>query len=64
MDLMQRFVLSPHFAGHFGAALAVVILVAIFVIGAPPWTLVPASMAGLSLFAELRFRAERRLDDR
>jgi hypothetical protein len=61
---MERFVLSRHAAGRFGDAIAIVLLVAIFVFGAPPWVLVPIGMAGASLFAQLRFRAERQLENR
>lgn len=59
--MMKRFVLPPHGAGRFGTALAAIVLVAVFVFGAPPWILVPVSMAGMSLFTRLRFPPERRL---
>jgi hypothetical protein len=56
---MERFVRSRHGAAHLGNALAAIILVAVFVFGAPPWILVPVTMAGMSLFTRLRFPPER-----
>jgi len=58
---MERFVSSRHFDDCFGATLAAVIVVVIVVFGAPEWTFVPISMAGLSLLVRLHLRAERRL---
>lgn len=44
--------------------MAVAILVAVFVFGAPPWILVPVMMGTASLYIRLRLRAERRLEHR
>ncbi|HWM63957.1 MAG TPA: hypothetical protein VNP96_08225 [Solirubrobacterales bacterium] len=61
---MERFVLSRNAASYSGVAIGAVILIAVFVLGAPAWTFVPISMAGMSLYARLRLRALDRLEQR
>lgn len=61
---MERLVLSRHAADYFGIAIGAVILIAIFIAGAPAWVFVPISMAGMSLYVRLRLRALDRLEQR
>lgn len=62
--MMKRFVNRPHSALIVGTALAVIILVAIFVGGAPPWILVPVSLAGATAYNQIECRVNHRLDRR
>jgi hypothetical protein len=47
-----------------GTATAILVAIAVFALGAPPWILIPASWAGITAFAEMRSWADRRLGRR
>ena len=61
MELMDRLALARYAAFGVGTALSLVIAFAVFVLGAPPWILVPVSMAGATVYGEIRLRAQRRM---
>lgn len=61
---MKRIVLAPHSAFGFGTVAALVVGVAIFVFGAPPWILIPAGPAVGTLHLTLHNRFDRRRDQR
>jgi len=45
-----------------GTLMAAIIALAVFVLGAPPWILVPVSMVGSTAFAAVHSRALRNLE--
>jgi hypothetical protein len=59
MDLIDRLALARYAPSGVGVALSLVIAFAVFVMGAPTWILVPISLAGATVYAELRLRALR-----
>jgi hypothetical protein len=61
---MKHLTKSPRGASIFGTATAVIVSFAIFVLGAPPWILVPALWVGATAYIETSSWVERRLDQR
>jgi len=64
MELIERFSLSRHAGFKVGTSMAVIIGFAVFMLGAPPWILVPVSLVGSTAFAEVHARALRNLERR
>lgn len=61
---MKRLVLAPHSALGAGTIMAALVAFAIFILGAPPWILIPVTWGGITLYAEMYSRAEGRFDQR
>lgn len=57
MDLLERIVLVPHAASGFGVLMALIVLAAVFLFGAPLLILVPIAVIGMTLFLRLYERA-------
>ncbi len=61
---MERLALARRGAFAVGTAMAVIVLIAVFFFGAPPWILVPIGWTGATLYMQLRLRAMRNLGHR
>jgi hypothetical protein len=61
---MDRLTGSPRGAFAAGTLTAAVVAVAVFVLGAPGWILLPISFTGATVYAELSFWVDRRLGRR
>jgi len=61
---MERVTRSPRGAFGVGIAIAALTAAAIFVLGAPPWILVPATWVGATVYAEMGSWVDRRLGRR
>jgi hypothetical protein len=61
---MERFAKSPRGAFIAGTVTSVVVLFAVFVLGAPPWILVPAVWIGATAYIEMGSWVDRRLGRR
>jgi len=61
---MERLALARHGAFGAGMMMAVIVAIAVFVFGAPPWILIPVGWAGATLHMELRLRAMRNIGHR
>lgn len=57
MDLVNRFVRSPHSALVVGTVTSTLVGVAVFVFGAPPLILIPAILVAGTAHFELKHRA-------
>jgi cobalamin biosynthesis protein CobD/CbiB len=64
MELMERLAKTPRGASIAGTVTAVLTAVAIFILGAPPWILVPATWIGATIFIEMSSWVDRRLGRR
>ncbi|HKI65769.1 MAG TPA: hypothetical protein VJ989_00695 [Solirubrobacterales bacterium] len=64
MDLIERLSVSRRAGFKVGTLMAAIIAFAVFVLGAPPWILVPVSMVGGTAFATVHSRALRNLERR
>jgi hypothetical protein len=61
---MNRLTGSPRGALVAGTLTAAIVAVAVLALGAPGWILVPIMLAGGTMYAELGFWVDRRLDRR
>jgi hypothetical protein len=61
---MNRFAKTPRGALSAGAITAAVVALAVFVLGAPGWVLVPIMFAGGTAYAELGSWVDRQLGKR
>jgi hypothetical protein len=64
MDVMNKFLRSPHSAMVVGAVTSSLVGIAVFVFGAPPIILIPAVLIMGTIHVELRSRARHRFDRR
>lgn len=64
MDLIERLSVTRHAGFKVGTLMAAIIAFAVFILGAPPWILVPVSMAGATAFAAIQGRAIRKSEHR
>lgn len=64
MDLIERLSVSRRAGFKVGTLMAAIIAFAVFILGAPPWILVPVSMIGATAFATVHSRALRNLEHR
>jgi hypothetical protein len=61
---MERLVKSPRGAFIAETVTAVLVLIAVFIVGAPPWILVPAVWIGATAYIEMGAWVDRRLGRR
>jgi hypothetical protein len=64
MELMERLVKTPRGASIAGTVTATLTAIAIFIFGAPPWILVPATWIGATVYIEMGSWVDRRLGRR
>jgi hypothetical protein len=64
VDRIERFSISRRAGFKVGMLMSVLIGFAIFVLGAPPWILVPVSLAGATALAAVQARALHKLEER
>jgi hypothetical protein len=64
MDLIERLSVTRRAGFKVGTLMAAIIAFAVFVLGAPPWILVPVSMLGGTAFVAVHGRALRNLERR
>lgn len=61
---MMRMTKSPRGASIAGTITAVTVAVAVFLLGAPPWILIPAIWIGATAYIEMGSWVDRRLGRR
>lgn len=64
MDLIARLTKSPRGAAFVGTFAALLVLIAVFIFGAPSWILVPAVWISATVHIEAKSWADRRLGPR
>jgi len=64
MELMERFALARRGGFMVGTLMAGIVLIAVFLFGAPPLILIPVSVIGSTIYMELRLHVKRNLESR